>query len=308
MTQENKLSLSKWIFGKPAKFAITTFIILFITTILGAVIANTYKPIPYTLAFGILTFIFIYCIAKLIKQFKNSPMDKRSFIAIANGQWLTTIITSFITISISLIIMHSLHSTTFSTGTLIVLAITTIILSLFILYSIGLFFLNIYALYCRCIEMKIPTWKFIFSFPFGTTMFYAAGYLMNDPQKKKNSIEIQSNWYSKLTNWILQNKRNTIISFIIITLLSGILGGTNSVLLTFTMALIYGIWVLQTGEKQLQKNIGGKFSSVAVIINIILLITTIALVTFSAKTEPQITQSTESINIEIVEPAPQTEQ
>lgn len=299
MAQENIQKLSKWIFWKPAKFALILFLSFFITILICTAISESFKPIPYPAIYIVLSLIFIGNIIMLIRPFKNTPMDRRSFIAIINAQWLISTILSIILLPV-LLIGNTNSIITKSVLAITLLAFIGIIISLIALYSIGCLTLCLYAIYRRCVELKIPTWKFILSFPFGTLMFNTAGYLMNDPQKKKSSIEIKSNWYSRLTDWIIKNKRNTVIALIITILISGLSTGFNSVLLAISMLLLYNIWISKTGEKKLQKTIGGKYSSVAVIINIALIIGTILLSILLTIKIPEIesTQTSEQITIE----------
>ena len=55
-------------------------------------------------------------------------------------------------------------------------------------------------------------------------------------------------------------------------------------LLTFSLALIFGIWALQSGTKPFIKNIAGKYANAAVIFNAILVILFIGFYAFMPTT------------------------
>ena len=108
--------------------------------------------------------------------------------------------------------------------------------------------------------------------PFGFSALWTPGYILNT-NDKTNSISVKSNWYKKITDKIITHQPVLIAVFSVITMLSGFIYGLNSTLLTFTLALIFGIWTLNTGTKKFLNNIGGKYANWATIINIVLIIT-----------------------------------
>jgi hypothetical protein len=121
-------------------------------------------------------------------------------------------------------------------------------------------------------RFNIPTWKIILSIPFGFSALWVPGYLLNTKQIKNPSQKINSKWYNRVINWTTSNQLNTISMFVFITIISSFFAGLNAMLLTFIFALIFGIWVLQIGAKTFEKNIAKKYSSVAIITNIALII------------------------------------
>lgn len=134
--------------------------------------------------------------------------------------------------------------------------------------------------------MKIPTWKIILSIPFGFTALWVPGYILPDSTKKSNEGIAQSDWQKSITNWIVKGTKNTAIAFIIITLCNLYLG-IKPILLTFIFALICGIWALQIGTKKFLKNIGARYSTLAVAINIVTILIMLTLSIYTTNTPSQ---------------------
>ena len=150
--------------------------------------------------------------------------------------------------------------------------ILILLLAISFLYMLGVEIFNIYAK-IRCMQnFNIPSWKILLSIPFGFSALWVPGYLVNTKKAKKPSQEIHAKWYAKLINWTVKNRLNTISMFVFITILTSFFAGLSAILLTFSFALMFGIWNLQVGAQQFEKNMAKKYSSVAVIINIALII------------------------------------
>ena len=169
-------------------------------------------------------------------------------------------------------------------------------IALYFLYLVGIEIFNIYVKIRRIQDFNIPTWKIILSIPFGFSALWVPGYLLKTTKQKKVAQEIKSKWYAKLISWTTKTQLNTISMFVFITVLSSFFAGLNAVLLTFSFALLFGIWALQIGTKQFEKNIAKKYYSVAVIINIALIILFICTYIFAPKTQQNI-----QINISDIE-------
>ena len=151
-------------------------------------------------------------------------------------------------------------------------SIFILLLATSLFYMLGIEVFNIY-IKIRCMQnFNIPKWKIILSIPFGFSALWIPGYLLNKKDNKKPSQTIKSNWYAKLINWTTKAPLNRISMFVFITILSAFFSGFNAMLLMFSFALLFGIWVLQIGTKQFEKNMQKKYSSVAIIINIALII------------------------------------
>lgn len=277
MPQTNTSKLSTWILWAPIKFSIITFICLTIVGLLYTFItAKIYAPapIPTQPIIWLCTITFIGCIALMFYKLPRINFDRASFVATHNSQMLITsiffILLTYIVINnateivLQLILLETKSQPTF------VLLISAI--AIFILYIFGILFSNIYAKIRRIQALNIPTWKIVCSMPFGFSALWTPGYILNT-NDKTNNISIKLNWYKKLTNKIIAHQSIAIATFSIVTILTCFIYGLNSTLLTFTLALIFGIWTLNTGTKKFLNNIGGKYANWAIIINIVLIIT-----------------------------------
>jgi hypothetical protein len=277
MPQTNTSKLSTWILWAPIKFSIITFICLTIVGLLYTFItAKIYAPAPTPTQpiIWLCTITFIGCIAHMFYKLPRINFDRASFVATHNSQMLITsiffILLTYIVINnateivLQLILLETKSQPTF------VLLISAI--AIFILYIFGILFSNIYAKIRRIQALNIPTWKIVCSMPFGFSALWTPGYILNT-NDKTNNISIKLNWYKKLTDKIITHQSVLIAVFSVITMLSGFIYGLNSILLTFTLALIFGIWALNTGTKKFLNNIGGKYANWAIIINIVLIIT-----------------------------------
>ena len=306
MKKQTKSTLSKWLFWAPFKFSMITMLSMLILFIIYIITADLILATPvwklYAPLFAILAlFTFAYCIRSLFRALPTHKMNQRNYITITIGQ---TLLYSLFSFSILILTIKTFNPiaphTTVHIPTFFIIAFLILITCL---YMSGLILSNLYATYLRCREFNIPTWKFILSIPFGITMLYSAGYLLPETQNKKDSLEIKSKWYQGIIDWTLRNKTNTIASFIATTFIGVLFGGLNAALLTFTLALIYGIWVLQVGEKNLQKTINKKYSTTAIIINIALIIATISMFAFFTKqtAELQTNATIETLTIETID-------
>ncbi|MBO5946593.1 MAG: hypothetical protein J6Q44_00425 [Alphaproteobacteria bacterium] len=306
MENNNATKFSIWTLWSPLKFAAISFGIMITTAFIYSLIAGaiyTPAPIPQTPLITLLLIGFTGAIAIQVKHLPRDKMDRTSFIAIHNTQ---TIILSVLFIASSymlvryaqqiifyLLIMETRISATF----LITLTASLI----FYLYLLGLLFANIYAKFRRARELNIPTWKIIFSMPFGFAALWTPGYILDSGTVKKATFAPRAQLLKRATNWVISRPAHTIATFIMITILSGFFFGFNAVLLTFSLALIFGIWALQSGTKTFIKKIPGKYALSAVIFNLALIILFIGFYAFMPTTtqDVQLTISdTEIIEIQ----------
>ncbi len=275
MQNTKHATLSSWLLWSPLRFAIISLGLMLGSTLLYSIIVHRIYDTPppsQTPIVILLTLSVAFAATLLIRRLPCDKMDRDKFISIHNAQTfilsITLIISSIILfMNLDKFMLQLLWLETHASLSFLILAV---IAAIFYMYLLGLLISNIYAKYLRARDMNIPAWKTVCSMPFGFSMLWSAGYLMNTkttPKKAKSD-----NWYSRLTNWILEKQSNTVLAFICITLLSGFFFGFRSILLTFALALIYGIWALQVGTKTLSKNISHKYTNTAIIINIILLI------------------------------------
>lgn len=288
MKIKNTKTISNWLIFAPLKFALYTFCALSFVTFLYTFIAK----LIYSSAVIIQTPMIIlccitslFCIAITMRKLLRNEIDRASFIAIHNAQTIIGIslfiITSYLITSNIDVIMSKLTATgnqpTFS------FIINVTIYTILSFYIFGIFIANLSAKIRRIRDLKIPTWKTILSMPFGFSALWIPGYILNQPQENNSyTIEIP-HWYKRINDYIKSHTSRTTIAFVITSLVSTFLFGTSTVLLTYMLALIFGIWTLQIGKERFIKNIGGAYSTTAVIINMILL----SLLIYSAHTSLQ---------------------
>lgn len=270
MANEQRTNLSTWTLWSPIKFALITFGIMIIGAIILSIIYswaqipvdNFYTPLLLTL--------FASIVAGAIIQIRTAPrssLNRPTFITIQNTQ--TIILSALFLLSSYLILLYNqeimlnllLMETHFSSTFLLTLSTC----ALFYLYLIGLFISNFYAKFSRIRTFNIPTWKIILSIPFGFSALWTPGYILDHKSAKTKSN-------SNITNWIISKPANTIATYIAIILVSGFFFGFNSVLLTYALALIFGIWTIQVGPQKFIKTMPGKYSTAAVVFNITLLL------------------------------------
>ena len=270
-TTANKLS--KWLLMAPLKFA---FLNCAITTAIFLII-GLFSP-NQDIAYHLMTTGFItssiVSATLIFKGIGKDNLSQQDFISIHNFQTIIStavfIISSFlITGYITRFLMHSQTS-----------AIITIVLLLAIaLYQLGLALCNIYAKFRRIRAFNVPTWKIIFSMPFGFSSLWTAGYLIDT--KDKDTINTPS-----ITKCILAKKSNIILSFIFITTVSGFFFGLYYILLTFIYAIGIGLWTLYRGKKDLVQNMPTRFSTIAIIANISIIIILSLTATLAPKAMP----------------------
>ena len=269
-----KNTLKSWLLGTPIYFAITSFLFMILVTVLcGLFLPETSATFT---TIGILISISTLVAAILsLRRLSGHKMDRISFINIHNAQSFIIIGASVLSLLCAVFMtpikfwLFSLLQTKTGAVISIVLAITLVLVSL---YVTGVALCNFWAKFWRAIDMKIPTWKIILSIPFGFTMTWLPGYFIPEKTTKKPTISTDTKWYKKLTDWILSSAKNAAITFTALTLLSGLVTGFSSVLLTFTFAMLFVIWALQSGIKKFTTNIGGTYASIAVITNVVMIL------------------------------------
>lgn len=270
-------SITTWLLWTPLKFAFLSFISIFTISFLYTWISEQIVFDKYTNTAPILTLItisIICCIYYVIKKIPKITMDQKSFVAIHNAQTILSFLlftmSGYLLFSNQQYLIYSITTgTTSEPGTILTLMT---LFSIFLLYTLGLTLINLYVKFKRIQELKIPTWKIICSIPFGFSALWLPGYLTQTNKSHTPGQQIKSKWYNRINTWITSNPANTIATFIFITALSGFYIGFSTSLLTFSMALIYGIWTLKIGAKKFSDRIPGAYSTTAVIINITLII------------------------------------
>ncbi len=281
--------LSTWTFWSPLKFALISFGVMIASAFIFSLIFNP-TQISRTSVLTITTLSLIFGAFVQIRTLPNTNLNQSSFITIHNSQTLILtsafLLSSFIVVKYAQQILFNLLmlETRISSDFLLVL-ITGLI---FYLFLIGLFIANTYAKFRKIRAFNIPTWKIILCIPFGFSALWTPGYILNTPTQNAPTITPKSSVYKKVHDWLLARPTNTIASYIFITLVSGFFFGFGTTLLTFSIALIFGLWVIQSGKKKFIKNIDKKYSTAAMIFNLTILISTILYITLVPATSQNV--------------------
>lgn len=269
--------LSTWLLWAPIKFALISFfattIIAFVYSFIAGYVSPD-TPLSTTPLMILVTVAIILCIAYSVYSLPRIKMDRSSFIAIHNAQ---TLIMTALFVFISYILTRNAQSLmlqlfVLETQSSLTFFLAIIALALSLLYITGISVANAYAKYQRIRAMGIPMWKVILSVPFGFSALWTPGYILETNTTKTPGQQISCSWYARLQNWILGKQTNINTSYVVVTFISSFFFGSYSVLLTFCLAIMFGIWALQVGVKKFTKNIGGTYATTAVILNIALII------------------------------------
>ena len=267
--KQNETSwIRTWIFDKPAMFAVLSFGIMFIVSLLYSAVASLLN-ISNSYPLGILLFLsLVWSIYYLIKKLPHEKMYRGDFIAITNACSLLAVGIPTLTILLvgnninalkqKLFFMYMTNSN--------MLWIVFLCTALLYLYVFGIILSGIYAKYKRATEIGISKWKVICSFPFAFLLMWTPGYLINDKQNGSN-LTIKTRWYSKFNKWIIANSQNTLLAFLIIVFLTNMFSGLESLLLTTFLLVIYVLWHVKH-KKDFLKNINNGYALSAVSINL----------------------------------------
>ncbi len=279
MKQRTRSIMSQWIFWTPLKFALTSFFMTTLAIVISLLLAHILTISGTQITIILLTIsAFIYSLIHTFKKLPKLKLDQYNYIALNNS----IIIAAYIFFTV-VAILNLVSIEVILQKTLFCQIVFLFLGGITILYLLGLMALGIYTQYLRVRELGISKWKALCSLPFGFGMLSTAGYLLNDTKKSKKEQITESKWYSKLTDWITASDTNTVITFIFITLFNGIIIGFGTILWTLTYLLVFAIWTLKVGRKQLMKNIGKGYSTLAIAINIVSIIAFISLTILAAQ-------------------------
>ncbi len=296
MSENKSQCLMSWILWRPLKFALTLLGLGIAVMIPYEIVLNTIGVAVAMWTLGILSIAaIVFAIYSLFHCLPHNNLDRYSFVALENAQAYVLALAVFVAM---LAIMQA-QSFLFSLammGTAGNVIFVLLAAGLFIAYAylVGLSLANMYAKFRRGRAMSIPTWKIICSIPFGFNLIWIPGYILPDEKAPKTPvIPIHAPWYTNLTNWIVSRPSRTISSFAILTLFTGFMFGVQTIFWTCAAVLLFAIWVSVVGTKRFCKNIGGAYATVAVVLNIIMILT-ISVITYQ-----QIAQISASENIAI---------
>lgn len=143
------------------------------------------------------------------------------------------------------------------------------------IYALGLTVTAIYLTYRRLRTLNIPFWKIILAYPIGVSALTAMAYILDTGDKNSPCIESNSKTLNKLTDWTMARPRNAIILYTFVFLATSMFtSGFIALLLNLTAILIMALTVVNVGQKNFIKNIGGKYATVCVIMNLVVIIAT----------------------------------
>lgn len=266
-------TLKQWLVRAPILFATSAFLFTVLISILGGLFLPntdwTFALIGISvLATTLLSAFFA------IRTIRTKYMDRTGIVTIFNIKMLVLTLASIV----SAIIMSNVFPIQMwlfgllrsQVGLFIGFALTSLLV-LVSLYIFGITIMGLWACFLRARTMGIPLWKIICSIPFGFDMLWLPGYFIPNKQDKKPSVITNTKWISKLTNWTFARPTNAILLYMILVIASGAISNMISVLLTISMLLIFSIWMMRTGHKAFEKNIGAAYATTAVIINIAML-------------------------------------
>ena len=279
--RENKTTkLISWVLWKPLQFsalfvalAIACSTILFGTNIHALQIAT---PI-ITVILGILL---------LVRMLPNTTyINRRSFILTTNTIWIIS--TLAIAIIAPIIAKYNAPDTPIATNWFLP-TLELIAMVMLGVYALGLTIVAIYLTYRRLRTLKVPFWKIILGYPVGVSALTTMAYILDTNDKNSPCIESNSKTLNKLTDWTMARPRNAIILYTFVFLATSMFtSGFIALLLNLTAILIMALTVVNVGQKNFIKDMGGKYATVCVIMNLVVIIATSLLFTLvPAITDP----------------------
>lgn len=299
--QPESISLSAWTLWRPLLFAALSFAIMCGVSAIYLIVAPLVSGAP---AMWPLWFLFAIGITGttyfMLRRMPRGDLSQRGFIALNNMQVIVMYLALFGTIIITTQLQRIAYQMIMmgrAGNTLLVFAVG--VASIFALYILGLGLSNLYAKFRRVRSMGVPVWAAILSLPFSFGLLWIPGYILPDNTKVKSCVTVRSAWYEKLTNKIAGSIVTSTLAFVILMLLSGLLLGAQSLLITGILLLAFFAWRFIYGATKFQKNISGVYSWFAVATNIIMIIATIVLIAVNTTT------ATQNVTVNISDTAPE---
>lgn len=299
--QPESISLSAWTLWRPLLFAALSFAIMCGVSAIYLIVAPLVSGAP---AMWPLWFLFAIGITGttyfMLRRMPRGDLSQRGFIALNNMQVIVMYLALFGTIIITTQLQRIAYQMIMmgrAGNTLLVFAVG--VASIFALYILGLGLSNLYAKFRRVRSMGVPVWAAILSLPFSFGLLWIPGYILPDNAKVKSCVTVRSAWYEKLTNKIAGSIVTSTLAFVILMLLSGLLLGLQTLLITGILLLAFFAWRFIYGAAKFQKNISVVYSWFAVATNIIMIIATIVLIAVNTTT------ATQNVTVNISDTAPE---
>ena len=270
-------TLKQWLVRAPIFFALMSFLCAVVLSILGGLLLPKSETALNVLSILILASTISSAIFA-IRRLPATKMDRTGVVTIFNIKMLVLTLTSIIStiilanlIPIQIWLLNLLQN---PLGTIFVLVLT-ICFVLLSLYVFGITIMGLWACFLRARTMNIPLWKIICSIPFSFDMLWLPGYFIPNKTDKKPIITTNTKWIARLTNWTFKRTSNAALLFIILITSTGLFNGITNTLLTISMLLMFGIWIMQLGAKKFESNIGDTYATTAVMINLAILAYTV---------------------------------
>lgn len=298
MSENKSQCLMSWILWRPLKFALTLLGLGIAVMIPYEIVSATIGGATALATLGILSIAaIVFATYLLFHRLPHDNLDRYSFVALENAQAYVLALAVFVAM---LAIMQAqsflISLAMMGTAGNVIFVLLAAVMFVAYAYLVGLSLANVYAKFRRGRAMNIPTWKIICSIPFGFNLIWIPGYILPDEKAPKTPvIPIHASWYKKLTNWIVSRPSRTILAFAILTLFTGFMFGIQTIFWTCAAILLFAIWVSVVGAKHFCKNIGGTYATVAVVLNIIMILA-ISVITYQ-----QISQISENVTITVTD-------
>lgn len=298
MSENKSQCLMSWILWRPLKFALTLLGLGIAVMIPYEIVSATIGGATALVTLGILSIAaIVFATYLLFHRLPHDNLDRYSFVALENAQAYVLALAVFVAM---LAIMQAqsflISLAMMGTAGNVIFVMLAAVMFVAYAYLVGLSLANVYAKFRRGRAMNIPTWKIICSIPFGFNLIWIPGYILPDEKAPKTPvIPIHASWYKKLTNWIVSRPSRTILAFAILTLFTGFMFGIQTIFWTCAAILLFAIWVSGVGAKRFCKNIGGTYATVAVVLNIIMILA-ISVITYR-----QISQISENVTITVTD-------
>lgn len=305
MSENKSQCLLSWILWRPLKFALTLLGLGIVVMIPYEIVSATIGGATALATLGILSIAaIVFATYLLFHRLPHDNLDRYSFVALENAQAYVLALAVFIAM---LAIMQAqsflISLAMMGTAGNVIFVLLAAVMFVAYAYLVGLSLANVYAKFRRGRAMNIPTWKIICSIPFGFNLIWIPGYILPDEKAPKTPvIPIHAPWYKNLTNWIVSRPSRTILAFTILTLFTGFMFGIQTIFWTCAAILLFSIWVSTVGAKRFCKNIGGTYATVAVVLNIIMILA-ISVITYQ-----QVSQISKNVTITVTDTTQNTNQ
>ena len=297
----SKSTTSAWLWTAPMKFALVFLGLIMLLCGVYMGVSSLITPNPPQWPVSVIIFaIFVFTLYRLIKCWlPGEKLDRLAFVKIYHGVLLEIILS----LILLLVILHAIWPQLImmmldASPTTVGIATTGIIaIAVIGAYTSGLVLTNIYAVFTRAVSLNVPRWKAALSIPF--SILWLPGYISDDTKQKSDK---SASRYTRMTSYILSHRWLTVVAIFICLVLYGFIYQINLVFLAVYIlpVLIYIVWQIFNRNT---KDVRGWFATLAVAINIALILCAIV---FAPRGEQTPTTITAPETIQITDIAPDT--